>query len=85
MPTGLKLIFGREMKISIFRPKMDPGGQKSIFIQKIESSKFSNKVCLKMVLRGLKSIFDRKMKISNLKKKIDPEAQKSNFCQKTKS
>ena len=40
MPRGLRSIFGREMKISIFRPKMDPGGQKSIFGQKIKNSIF---------------------------------------------
>ena len=34
MPRGLKSIFGLEMKISNFRPKMDPEGQKSIFGQK---------------------------------------------------
>ena len=28
---GLKSIFGRKMKISNFRPKMDPGDQKPIF------------------------------------------------------
>ena len=54
---GLKSIFGQKMKISIFRPKIDPGGEKSIFGQKIEISifrqKFAQKWCLEVSNRFL--------------------------------
>ena len=60
VPRGLNSIFGREVKISYFRPKMDPEGKKSIFGQKNESSIFSIKICLEMVPRALKSILVEK-------------------------
>ena len=47
VPKGLKSIFGQKMKISNFRPKMDPDGQKSIFGQKIESAIFRPKFAQK--------------------------------------
>ena len=31
---GFQSIFGRKLKKLIFRPKMDPGGQKLILVQK---------------------------------------------------
>ena len=60
VPRVLKSIFGRKKKISYFRPKIDPGSQKSIFEQKIENSIFRSKFGQKMVPRGLKSILIEK-------------------------
>ena len=76
------MIFGRKFKNSIFRPKIDPEGQKSIFRQKNQKFNFSTKICPKMVPRGLKSIFDQNMKISIFRPKIDPGGEKSIFGQK---
>ena len=50
---------------------MDPGGQKSIFGQKIESSIFRQKIGLKMVPWDPQWIFDRKIRNSNFRLKID--------------
>ena len=41
VPTDVKSISGRKMRNSNFRPKIDPGGQKSIFGHKIESVIFN--------------------------------------------
>ena len=60
---GLKSIFGQKMKISIFRPKIDPGGEKSIFGQKIEISIFRPKSAQKWCLE-VSIDFWSKMKIS---------------------
>ena len=64
---------------------MDPGGQKSIFGQKIEKFHFSTKICPKIMPRGLKSIFGREMKIPIFRPKMDHGGQKSIFGQKIKS
>ena len=71
-------------KFQFFDQKIDPGGQKSIFVQK-NKVQFSTKICLKMVPRGLKLIFGREMKISIFWPKMDPGGQKSIFGQKIKS
>ena len=43
IPLRSQIDFWSKKKNSNFRPKMDPGGQKSIFGQKIESSIFGPK------------------------------------------
>ena len=61
------------MKILIFKPKMDPGGQKSIFGQKIESSIFRPKFADKSSLhRCLNSRFGQKIKNLNYRPKFSP-------------
>ena len=47
VPTDLKSIFGRKIRNSNFRPKIDPGGQKLIFGQKIENVIFQPKLAKK--------------------------------------
>ena len=61
---------------------MGPEGQKSIFGQKIESSNFSTKICLKILPRGLKSIFGREIHISIFRPNMDLGGQKSTFGHK---
>ena len=75
-PVGLKSIFGRKTRNSYFRPKMDHGGQKSIFYQKNRKFNFLTKIGPKILFRGLKSIFGRKLKKSLFGPKMDPGGQK---------
>ena len=83
VPRGLKSIFIRKIKISIFRPKMLE--VKHRFLVKKSKFNFLIKICPKMVPRGLKSIFGRKLTISNFWPKIYPGGQKLIFDQKNEN
>ena len=73
------------MTKSNFRPKIDSGGQKSIFGQKIKSSNFSTKKGPKKSFRGLLSTFGLKLKKKYFRSKIDSGGQKSIFGEKVES